>query len=128
MTVGAGVLADVVLLVHMAFILFVVCGGLLAIRWPRVAWVHLPAAAWGALVELAGWICPLTPLEIRLRSAAGETAFGGGFIDRYIAPLVYPPGLSRTLQVVLGISVIGLNLAVYAVVLRRLKRRESPDD
>jgi hypothetical protein len=115
----AGIAADAVVLIHLAFILFVSAGGLIVLRWPRLAWAHLPAVAWGALVELAGWICPLTPMENRLRAAAGESAYSGGFIDRYIVPIVYPPGLTRSLQIVIGCAVIGLNLFIYAVVLKR---------
>lgn len=121
----AHLLADAVVLLHLGFILFVACGGFLALRWPKAAWVHVPAAVWGALVELAGWVCPLTPLENRLRLAAGEEAFTGGFIDRYIVPVVYPAGLDRELQVALGLAVIVGNIAVYGWLLLR-SRREEP--
>ncbi len=112
-------LADVAVLAHLAFILFVLFGGLLALRWPRAAWVHVPAAAWGTLVELAGWICPLTPLENSLRRASGEAGYSGGFVEHYVIPLIYPGTLTRELQLVLGAGVIALNLAVYAFVWRR---------
>jgi hypothetical protein len=118
----AHLLADAVVLLHLGFILFVACGGFLALRWPKAAWVHVPAAAWGALVELAGWVCPLTPLENRLRLAAGGDAYAGGFIDRYIVPVVYPAGLDRELQVALGLAVIVGNLAVYGWLLFRSRR------
>ncbi|HSO24279.1 MAG TPA: DUF2784 domain-containing protein [Chondromyces sp.] len=120
----AHLLADAVVLLHLGFILFVACGGFLALRWPKAAWVHVPAAVWGALVELAGWVCPLTPLENRLRLAAGENAYASGFIDRYIVPVVYPAGLDRELQVALGLAVIVGNLAVYGWLLLRTRRRE----
>lgn len=95
------------------------------LRWPRLAWVHLPAVVWGSLVELTGWICPLTPLENRLRMAAGDSAYGGGFIDRYIMPIVYPPGLTRGMQLVLGIAVVVFNLVVYSILLKRSRGQSS---
>ncbi len=110
------VLADAVLILHLCFILFVVLGGLLVLRWPWVAWAHLPAAAWGALVEFAGWICPLTPLEVAFRHAAGSAAYGASFIEQYLVPIVYPSALTRELQMVLGVLVLGINLAVYGFV------------
>lgn len=112
-------LADVVLVTHGLFVLFVVLGGLLVLRWRRTAWVHLPCALWGAWVELAGWVCPLTPLEVTLRRRAGEAGYAGGFIEHYVTALLYPEGLTREVQVALGILVIVLNLGVYAVVWRR---------
>jgi len=120
-------LADVIVLVHLAFILFVAAGGLLVLRWPKLAWVHVPAVVWGALIELAGWICPLTPLENRLRGATGEAAFAGGFIDRYIMPIVYPAGLTRGMQLTLGIAVVAVNLVVYGSLFLRRKRLSSHD-
>ena len=116
-------LADLVLVVHLAFVLFVVLGGALVLRWPKLAWVHLPAAGWGALIEFAGWICPLTPLEQRLRVLAGQAGYEGGFIEHYVTAWLYPAGLTRTVQLVLGAAVIAVNLAVYA---RLLRRRRSP--
>ena len=124
----AGLSADAVVLLHLGFILFVALGGFLVLRWRRVAWAHLPAAIWGTLIELTGWICPLTPLENRLRAAAGDPAYTGGFIDRYIMPIVYPPGLSRSMQVVIGCAVIGFNLLIYGLVfIRRLQRTKRDD-
>ena len=120
--------ADVVVVIHLAFILFVAVGGLLVLRWPRLAWMHVPAVVWGALIELAGWVCPLTPLENRLRGAAGEAAFDGGFIDRYIMPIVYPAGLTRGMQLALGTAVIAVNLVVYGWLVFRRKRRSSHDN
>ena len=121
----AGLSADTVVLLHLGFILFVALGGLLALRWPRVAWVHLPAVVWGTLIELTGWICPLTPLENRLRTAAGKQAYTGGFIDRYIMPIVYPVELTRGTQLALGTAVIVANLAIYGVMIAR-RRRHNP--
>ncbi len=111
------ILADAVLVVHASFILFVVAGGLL-VRWRRrVAWLHVPAVAWGALIEFRGWICPLTPLEIWARSRAGETGFSGGFIEHYLLPVVYPGALTREVQIVLGALVLVVNALVYAWVI-----------
>lgn len=119
--------ADVVVLLHVAFILFVVLGGLIVIRRPRLAWVHLPAVVWGALVELAGWVCPLTPLENLLRTASGDGGYGGGFIERYILPIVYPPGLTRGLQMTLGLAVLAVNLFVYGSLLVKIRKRRDHD-
>lgn len=112
-------LADLILLLHLAFIVFVMAGGLLALRWPRAAWLHLPAAAWGAAVEFFGWICPLTPLENHLRAAGGEAYTQGDFIARILLPLIYPDGLTRNVQLLLGAVVLVANVAIYAWVLRR---------
>jgi hypothetical protein len=106
-------LADFVVLIHMAFVLFVAIGGLLVFKWRRVAWFHIPAALWGALIEFAGWVCPLTPLENWLRRRGGEAGYQTGFIEHYLLPLIYPAPLSRNLQVVLGLLVLGFNLAIY---------------
>jgi hypothetical protein len=116
--------ADAVVLFHLGFILFVVLGGLLALKWPKAVWVHMPAAVWGAFIEFSGWICPLTPLENRLRAAGGSPGFSGGFIDHYVMPVVYPAGLTRGLQVVLGVAVVAVNAGVYGVLLvRRLRQK-----
>lgn len=124
---AADLAADLVVLLHFAFILFVVLGGLLVLRWPKLAWLHLPAAAWGAAIELAGGLCPLTPLENALRRAAGEAGYGGGFIEHYLLPIIYPAALTRDIQLVLGLAVLFLNLAVYAwIVLRRRRARGAP--
>jgi hypothetical protein len=112
-------LADFVVVLHFAFVLFVVFGGLLVLRWPRVAYLHLPVAIWGVLIELTGWTCPLTPLENALRSRAGETGYQGGFVEHYILPVMYPSALTRDIQLVLGSIVLLLNLAIYAYVLHR---------
>ena len=116
------VLADLVVGVHALFVAFVMVGGLLAIRWPWVAALHVPAAVWGALIEFQGWICPLTPLEKSLRASAGEAGYEGGFIEHYLLPVLYPAGLTRGVQLVLGTVVIVVNLAVYAYLLRRTTR------
>jgi len=111
-------LATAVVLVHMAFVAFVVVGGVLVLRWPRLAWVHVPAAAWGALIALGGWICPLTPLENRLRVLAGDTPYATGFLEHYLLPVLYPIAMTRNLQVATGVFVLALNGFVYWRVLR----------
>ena len=118
-----GLLADLVVCVHAAFVVFVAAGGLLVWWAPRVAWAHLPALAWGVGIEWSGKICPLTPLEAWLRRLAGQTGYRGDFIDRYIMPLLYPAGLTRELQIGLGVAVLLLNMAVYGRWLHRRKRR-----
>jgi hypothetical protein len=114
-------LADGMLLLHLGFILFVVFGVFLLRRFPRLVWLHLPAAAWGALIEFTGWICPLTPLENHLRRMGGEAGYRGGFIEHYLLPLIYPQSLTREMQVVLGLAVVTINLVGYAW-LRRSRR------
>jgi hypothetical protein len=106
-------LADLVLIVHLAFVVFVLCGGLLVLRWRWVAWLHLPAAAWGAVVEFTGWICPLTPLENWLRAQGSEVGDEHDFTARYLLPILYPGDLTRNLQLLLGTVVVVLNAAVY---------------
>jgi hypothetical protein len=106
-------LTDLILLIHIAFVGFVLLGGLLALIWRPVTWLHLPAAAWGAIVELSGWICPLTPLENWLREQAGESGYRGDFIAYYLLPILYPDALTREVQVTLGLVVVLLNAAVY---------------
>jgi hypothetical protein len=118
-------LADATMAVHFAFIAFVAAGGLLLLRRPRLAWIHLPCAAYGALIEFFGWICPLTPLENRLRRLGGEAGYAGGFVERYLLPVIYPEPFPRWLGVVLGAAVLLVNGAVYAVVLARARRRPT---
>jgi hypothetical protein len=116
-------LADLTLALHLAFILFVVLGALIVARWPRTVWLHLPAAIWGVAIELAGWICPLTPLENALRSRAGEQGFSGSFVGHYLLPIIYPTGLTRDVQYVLAGCIVVVNLLIYAFVARRPGRR-----
>jgi hypothetical protein len=113
------VAADGILLLHLGFVLFVVIGGLLVMRWPKLAWLHVPALLWGVAVEICGWYCPLTPLENALRERAGGAAYQEDFIARYLLPVLYPEGLTRRAQVALGLLALLLNLAVYAIVWRR---------
>ena len=108
-----GVLADLVVIIHLAFVVLVLFGGLLVLRWRRVVWLHLPAVAWGAAVEFGGWICPLTPLEIWLRMQGGESGYSSDYIEHYILPLLYPADLTREVQIVLGAVVLAINLAIY---------------
>lgn len=107
------ILADVLVVAHLLFIVFVILGGFLLLRWPRLALAHLPAACWAVFVELSGRICPLTPLEIRWRHAAGEAGYGGSFIEHYLLPIIYPAGLTREIQWSLAALVILVNLGIY---------------
>ena len=117
--------ADLLVILHLLFILFVLLGGLLVLKWHKIALLHLPCALWGVLIEFSGWICPLTPLENRLRSSAGAGGYSGGFVDHYIMPLIYPSGLDRNMQLILGIIVIMINVSVYTLILvRRYKMRQ----
>ena len=106
-------LADLVLVVHLAFVVFVLCGGLLTLKWRWIAWLHLPAATWGAVVEFTGWICPLTPLESWLRTQGGEATYAGDFIVRYLPSILYPDALTPDIQVMLGVLVLLVNLVIY---------------
>lgn len=120
--------ADLLVLIHFGFIIFVVLGGLLVFRWAWVAFAHVPAAAWGAWIEFTHGTCPLTPLEQSLRLKAGATSYEGSFIDHYIVPLIYPPGFDPETATLLGLAVLSLNLVVYtAVCYRRIasKRRSQ---
>ncbi len=112
-------LADALVVLHAAFVLFVISGGFFALRWRRLAWLHLPAALWGAVVEFMGWICPLTPLENHFRQLAGESGYQAGFIEHYVVPVLYPAQYTPTLRVTLGALVVLLNAAAYAVYFRR---------
>jgi hypothetical protein len=114
-----------VLLVHLAFVAFVVLGGLAALRWRRVAWIHLPVALYGAAIEFIGFTCPLTPLEVWLRRRGGEAGYDGGFIEHYVTAALYPTGLTRAVQLALGAGVLALNAIVYTVWVRRGHRRRA---
>jgi hypothetical protein len=118
-------LADLVVLFHLAFVAFVVLGGLLVLRWPKAAWAHIPAAVWGVLIEYTGWICPLTPLENSLRSSGGEAGYSGGFVEHYVLPTLYPAGLTRGAQIALGSAVLLLNLAAYGAYIAKRNRRRA---
>jgi len=114
-------LADLVLVAHAAFVVFVVLGGLAVLRWPRIAWAHLPVVLWGAGIEFMGGICPLTPLENHWRRLAGEQGYGGGFVEHYLLAALYPDGLTRGVQVALGLVVLAVNAAIYGYIWRRKK-------
>jgi hypothetical protein len=122
--------ADIIVVAHLAFVAFVVAGGLLLLRWPRLAWLHLPAAAWGAYAELTATVCPLTPLENHFRHRAGTGGGGGGgyeggFVEHYVMPVLYPAGLTPEHQVWLGALVVGLNAIVYVALVVRARRRRA---
>ena len=112
-------LADLVLIVHFSFVLFVLFGGLMTVKWPRVVWIHGPALIWGCIVEFAGVSCPLTPLENRLRLQGGESGFQGDFVSRWLLPILYPETLTPGIQVALGTFVLVLNVSIYAWIWRR---------
>ena len=114
-------LADFVLVVHAAFVAFVMLGGLAVLRWPRLAWVHLPVVIWGAGIEFTGGICPLTPLENHWRRLAGEQGYTGGFVEQYVLAALYPEGLTRGIQLALGLLVIAVNAVIYFRVWTRHK-------
>jgi hypothetical protein len=106
--------ATALALIHVAFIVFVVFGGLLVLRWPRLMWVHLPSAVWGVLIEFAGWYCPLTTWENDMLRRAGRAGYSNGFVEHYLFALIYPGGLNRTMQIAIGIAVLVINGVVYA--------------
>jgi hypothetical protein len=114
--------ADLVLVVHLAFVMLVVLGGLLVLRWPRLMWLHVPVVLWGAAIEFIGFVCPLTPLENWLRKRGGEAAFEGDFIEHYVTALLYPDGLTRSLQILLGVLALAPNVAIYGYLFVRWKR------
>jgi hypothetical protein len=112
-------LADLLVVLHLTFILFVLFGSLLVLKWERLFWFHLPAIVWGITIEISGWICPLTPLEVDLRKMAGEQGYSGSFIMEYLIPILYPSGLTREIQWVLGVIVVLTNLVLYAFILKK---------
>lgn len=112
-----GLAADIIVIVHLGFIVFVALGGILVIKWHKIAFLHLPCALWGVLIAFGGWICPLTPLEMHFRQLAGIAGYDGGFIDHYVMPIVYPAGLTRGMQIAFGVIILAVNLFVYARVL-----------
>jgi hypothetical protein len=123
---GYRILADAVLVLHALFVAWVVLGGLTAFWKWKLAWLHLPALAWGAAIVGMGWICPLTPLENWLRQRAGLTAYADGFIQHYLLPLIYPPGLTRDTQTMLGVLLLAGNLVIYAALAwRRIRRARA---
>lgn len=120
---SARLAADIIVLIHLAFIVFVVGGGLLVLRWRHTAFLHLPAVLWGVWIEFSGGICPLTPLEQNLRRQAGDAGYGGGFIDHYLLPIIYPHELTRPVQLALGLLVLIVNFGVYGWLAWRTRSR-----
>lgn len=119
-------LADLLVLIHFLFIVFVLLGGILLLKWKKLIWLHLPALLWGIFIQFSGWICPLTPLEIQLRRLAGTDLYQGGFISHYLVPLIYPPGLTSDTQWLLGGILIAVNITIYSLLfISRQKRRTS---
>jgi hypothetical protein len=118
-------LANLVIVVHLAFVIFAALGGFLALKWRSLAWIQVPAFLWGALVELAGWVCPLTPLENWLREKGGGLVYHTGFIEHYILPLLYPDILTRSLQIFLGLLVLSVNLGLYGWILWRTAQERA---
>lgn len=118
-------LADATVVLHFGFVLFVIGGGILVWRYPRLAWLHVPAALWGAFIEFAGWVCPLTPLENWLRKQGGEQAYAESFVEHYLIRVLYPQSLTREMQWVLGGLVVLVNVILYALILRRRVPRNS---
>ncbi len=119
--------AEFVLLTHFSFVVFVVVGGFVALRWPKLIYVHVPAAVWGAWIEFAGWICPLTPLENSLRRMAGDAGYEGGFIEHYLLGVLYPRGLTTQVQVILGIIVIAANILAYGLYWKRHHQQSNAE-
>lgn len=118
----SGLLADFVVIVHLSFVLFVILGGLLVLKWPWMIWVHIPAVVWGTIIEIIGGICPLTPLENWLRKLGGNNGYESGFIDHYVAPLLYPTHLTREGQILLGALVMITNLTIYVAIFLRNRK------
>jgi hypothetical protein len=118
-------LANLVIIVHLAFVIFAVLGGFLLLKWRSLAWLHVPACLWGALVELAGWVCPLTPLENWLREKGGGLVYRTDFIEHYILPLLYPAALTRSSQMLLGLLVLSVNLGLYGWILWRTAQKQA---
>ncbi len=119
-------LADLIVLVHVAFVVFAFLGGLLAARWRRLVWIHVPAVIWAALVEVSGWVCPLTPLENWLRRKGGQDGYPSDFIAHYLLSILYPEGLTREVQITLGVIVVLINSAVYVCIFRSKMKPRNP--
>lgn len=119
---GFALLADLLVAAHLAFVVFVAAGGLLVLRFRRLLVPHLAAAGWGAFVAATNRVCPLTPLENACHRLAGEAGYGEGFLDHYLAPILYPPGLTPETQQALAVAVVAVNAAVYGFVVRRWRR------
>ena len=119
------ILADLVVLIHFAFIIFAVLGGILTYWWKKALWLHIPVVLWAGWIEFTGGICPLTPLENWLRSRGEQAAYAIDFVGKYILPLVYPEGLTRGIQLVLGAIVVLVNILIYVCIFKIRKTREG---
>jgi hypothetical protein len=119
------ILADGLVILHLLFVVFVMAGGFLLLRWPKLAWLHLPAAAWGAWIEFTGGVCPLTPLENQLRMVGGGSAYSGGFVEHYLLPILYPEYLTLPIQQVLGGVVVAVNLVAYGMFYRAVRKNAA---
>jgi hypothetical protein len=117
--------ADALVVFHLAFVGFVIFGGILVVRWPRMAFAHLPAAAWGVFIEWSGLLCPLTSIENNLRELGSESAYQGGFVDHYVMPVLYPAGLTREIQFILGAGILILNVTLYTIMVRQLRQKRA---
>lgn len=124
----ANVLADVLVILHLLFIIFVLFGALLVLKWVQIRWVHVPCLVWGVLVELTGWYCPLTPLENHFRELAGLEMYSGDFVMEYLMPVIYPPELTRTLQILFGLLVVLINSGVYGYLIFRRRIKNNTHD
>jgi hypothetical protein len=122
-----GILADIVVLIHLSFVLFAVLGAVLIIRYRWVIWLHLPTVLWAVWIEMSGGICPLTPLENRLRLKAGLGGYQGDFVENYLLPVLYPAGLTRGIQILLGAIVLIINLTIYAYVWYSAKQKSKQE-
>jgi len=123
---GYLIAADLLVVLHLAFVGFVVLGGLLVLKWRRVLYLHIPAAVWGALIEFQGWICPLTPLEQHLRQMGDQKGYSGGFVEHYLLSILYPEGLTADLQIILGVFVVAINIALYGwLIARKLRKKKG---
>ena len=120
------IIADILVIVHFLFILFVIFGGFLVLRWRFVFWIHIPCAMWGMLIEFAGWLCPITPLENHFRHLAGQAGYHGGFINHYIMPVIYPAGLTRDIQYLLGTGVLIITIIAYSLVIYQRMKQNRP--
>jgi len=117
--------ANLVVVLHLGFICFVIFGGLLTLKWRWIVFLHVPAAVWGALIEYQGWLCPLTPLELKLRRVSGQSGYSSGFIEHYLLPILYPDYLNQDIQVILGSMVVVINLGIYAWLFTLLIKKEG---
>jgi len=119
------ILADIVVIFHLSFVIFSVIGGVLALKWRKIIWIHIPVVIWAVVIEFAGFICPLTPLENNLRFRGGESGYESDFIEHYIFPVLYPEGLTHTMQVIIGIFVLTVNIVVYSIIIHKIRKKRK---